>query len=200
MPDSIEKTQRSNALIVIGVSFLISGVLAIFQDGALLGYLLIVATAIVVCAARRIPSGRVGLRGMAARANLPEAALFLLAIFASPPILQFFGCFAVLAGCFCPGVFIGILSAVMEEFLFRCYLQSELLEWAGKWKAVFCLRLFFHLPQRILAADMSPMQAMASCVQPIPAALLPGISTILFKNIDSIWLRFIGNMLIYKLN
>ncbi|MGI6152923.1 MAG: prolipoprotein diacylglyceryl transferase family protein [Christensenellaceae bacterium] len=210
MSNTTRNVNWKTALITVGISFVIAALLSVLwqTDGLgffwsnLIGYGMIVAPAVFVCAYKRVSPETIGLKGMAIRANLFGGALLLLMIFALPPIMQSAGVAFSWRSISGQVLWISIFSAVFEEFLFRGYLQNALTPWAGKWKSFLLVALifsFFHLPQRIFTSGTLSVDTVFSCIQLIPGALLLGITEVLFDNIYAcIWLHLIGNIIIFS--
>jgi len=72
-----------------------------------------------------------------------------------------------------------------EELLFRGYLQIRCISWLGAVKGLVLasvIMAFMHLPQRMFAVGLDPLQAVASAVSLIPISLTLGYLMLRTKN------------------
>lgn len=73
-----------------------------------------------------------------------------------------------------------------EELLFRGYLQTRCVSWVGTVKGLVLasvIMALIHLPQRLFAVGLDPVQAMLSAVSLIPVSLALGFLLLRTKNI-----------------
>jgi membrane protease YdiL (CAAX protease family) len=72
-----------------------------------------------------------------------------------------------------------------EELLFRGYLQLRCTSWLGTSKGLILasvIMAFYHLPQRIFAVGLDPLQALVSAVGVLPLSLALGFLMLRTKN------------------
>jgi membrane protease YdiL (CAAX protease family) len=72
-----------------------------------------------------------------------------------------------------------------EELLFRGYLQTRCISWLGAAKGLILasvIMALIHLPQRMFAIGLDPIQAIASIVSIIPSSLALGYLMLRTKN------------------
>jgi membrane protease YdiL (CAAX protease family) len=72
-----------------------------------------------------------------------------------------------------------------EELLFRGYLQTRCASWLGAVKGLVLASLimsFMHLPQRLFAEGLDPVQAIASAASLVPYSLAAGFLMLRTKN------------------
>ncbi|MBE3115609.1 CPBP family intramembrane metalloprotease [Candidatus Bathyarchaeota archaeon] len=70
--------------------------------------------------------------------------------------------------------------------LFRGYLQTRCVSWLGTVKGLVLASLimaFIHLPQRLFAVGLAPVQALASAASLIPISLTLGFLFLRTKNL-----------------
>lgn len=84
------------------------------------------------------------------------------------------------------------IVGISEEFVFRGYLQTRLIQWLGRlpgWIIASMIQAFSHVPHRIAMAGLSPTDAIISSANLIVISLLMGYMMIRTGNIaaSGVW-------------
>lgn len=87
------------------------------------------------------------------------------------------------------GLLYFIVVGFCEEFMFRGYLQTRLIQWVGRWKGWLLTSIvmaLIHIPQRMASMGLSPKEAIISALLLIPISLTMGYIMIKTENIIAV--------------